>query len=132
MWWNYVADWCIGNKGHGMEILWSIVFLLMELKMFLASTKSSSSVSFFWNKSHIARMAASAPVSWPVHTSRVYSEKCALYLDKFNKVSEVSQGLFFTLLLKQKDALGLRLQKGWNQRRMQNPLNHLGCSFLRK
>ena len=43
--------------------------------------------------------------------SVIYSEKYALYLDKFNHVFEVFQGLFFTFLSEQEDVLGMRLRK---------------------
>ena len=42
----------------------------MELKAFSTSTKSTISVLSCWNKSYIAWMAASAPVSWPAHTCK--------------------------------------------------------------
>ena len=51
-----------------MEILWSIVFLLMELKGFSASFKSTASILSCWNKFHIVSMVASAPASWSTHT----------------------------------------------------------------
>ena len=53
-----------------MEILWSIVFQLMELKAFSASTKSTASVLSCRKKSHLASMAAYAPASWPTHTCK--------------------------------------------------------------
>ena len=51
-------------------MLWSTAFLLMELKAFSASTKSTASVSSIWNKSHIAWMAARVLTFWPTHTCK--------------------------------------------------------------
>ena len=51
-------------------MLWSIAFLLMELKAFFVSTKSTSLVPSCWNKSHTVWMTVIAPASWPAHTCK--------------------------------------------------------------
>ena len=58
----------MGHVTHAMEMLCSIAFLLIELKVFSALIKSTTSTSFCWYKSNIAWMAVSVPASCPAQT----------------------------------------------------------------